>query len=193
MALREWKSPKRLISCLGSKLINMKSRRKQLTIFLEDKDANSIEAIRSRFNPKQYELIKSHITLCREDEIDNLEAVIHNLENTESRKFELYLGDLKRFSEGKGVMIPIQDRDQLFQELRSTILRNVIDIPRKHQPHITLMHPRNSTCTDNLFEDIKKIALPKKIMVSKINLIEQEIGKKWRVLKVYELDIASSE
>ena len=40
---------------------NMK--RKQLTLFLDEDKAQSIESIRQRFNPKQYKLIKSHITL----------------------------------------------------------------------------------------------------------------------------------
>ena len=45
-------------------------KRKQLTLFLEASEAESIERIRKEFNPKQFALIKSHITLCREDEIE---------------------------------------------------------------------------------------------------------------------------
>jgi len=47
-------------------------KRKQITIFLDETEAIPIEAIRKRFNPRQYKLIKSHITLCREDEIEDL-------------------------------------------------------------------------------------------------------------------------
>ena len=57
--------------------------RRQLTLFVEQKDAETIEKVRQEFNPKQFELIKSHVTLCREDEIQNLEQVI----SPRSRKF----------------------------------------------------------------------------------------------------------
>ena len=47
--------------------------RRQLTLFVKKEDAETIEQIRQAFNPRQFELIKSHVTLCREDEIQNLE------------------------------------------------------------------------------------------------------------------------
>ena len=52
--------------------------RRQLTLFVGEKDAITIEQIRQKFNPLQFKLIKSHVTLCREDEIENLEQVIEN-------------------------------------------------------------------------------------------------------------------
>jgi hypothetical protein len=52
--------------------------RRQLTLFVEQKDAEIIERVRQEFNPIQFNLIKSHVTLCREDEIQNLEQVISN-------------------------------------------------------------------------------------------------------------------
>ena len=52
--------------------------RRQLTLFLTEQN-QIIEEIRATYNPKQFELIKAHVTLCREDEIeDNLEEIIRN-------------------------------------------------------------------------------------------------------------------
>ncbi len=162
-------------------------KRKQLTLFLNELDSKSIESIRRRFNPIQFELIKSHITLCREDEIENLSHIQRNLENLEMQKFEMQTNGLKRFSDEKGVLISVIDKKQQFQELRELVLRNENSNPRKHNAHITLMHPRNSTCDDMKFKEIQKSELPKKLRISKISLIEQEIGKEWKILKEYEL------
>ena len=64
-------------------------KRKQLTLFLEEKECKIIETIRKKYNPRQYELIKSHITLCREDEIEDIKHIKRNLENLDVHKFEL--------------------------------------------------------------------------------------------------------
>jgi len=162
-------------------------KRKQLTLFLDEDQSELIEFIRKTFNAKQYQLIKSHLTLCREDEIENLTIVQQNLEHLKIDIFELATDGLKRFSDGKGVLIKIKDEEGLFQKLRAIILQNLDSNPRKHIPHITLMHPRNSTCTDDIFNKIQKIDIPAKIKIAKISLIEQEIGKEWKVLKEYKL------
>ncbi|MEM6319886.1 MAG: 2'-5' RNA ligase family protein [Bacteroidota bacterium] len=162
-------------------------KRKQLTLFLEESESTVIESIRKRFNPRQYELIKSHITLCREDEIEDLERIQGNLERLEMDAFELSINEVKRFSKGKGVFIAIADREKQFRKLRKIILQDGHSLPRAHEAHITLMHPRNSTCTDDLFREIQKYELPKKLTIRKISLIEQEMGKKWHTLMEYEL------
>jgi len=46
--------------------------RRQLTLFIDQGDAQIIEMIRAEFNPLQHQLIKSHVTLCREDELNRL-------------------------------------------------------------------------------------------------------------------------
>ena len=76
--------------------------RKQLTLFLDQGEAQTIEYIRRKYNPAQYHLIKSHITLCREDEIENIEQIIYNLEHLNAKAFELSTGPIIRFSKGKG-------------------------------------------------------------------------------------------
>ncbi len=162
-------------------------KRKQLTIFLDQTEAKAIEQIRQVFNPAQYRLIKAHITLCREDEIENLEHVLRNLRQLKMRQFELTTRPPQRFWEGKGVFIPIDDSKGLFQKLRARILQNGITSLRTHEAHITLMHPRNSTCDDAKFEAIQKVNIPEQLTIAKISLIEQEMGEVWEVLDEFIL------
>jgi len=74
-----------------------------------------------------------------------------------------------------------------FHALRKLILKGIIGEPGIQEPHITLMHPRNANCTDEIYEEIKRIRLPNRLRFNKISLIEQVNGGKWDVLKVFEL------
>jgi hypothetical protein len=161
--------------------------RRQLTLFVHEKDAETIEQIRQKFNPLQFELIRSHVTLCREDEIHDIERVMANLSRLTKASIVIEFGKVARFDNGKGLLLPATIDSLEFQELRKEILFGLIDNPRKQEPHITLMHPRNSTCTDFIFSEIEKQSLPAKLEFATISLIEQENGGKWRVLQEFEL------
>jgi hypothetical protein len=171
-------------------------KRIQLTLFIAnivevvphlDNVLVNIETIRQKFNTIQYELIKAHITLCREDELEDIETVIFNLKNLDQPNITVEFGKPIRFSDGKGVMIPALGENSSFQNLRKVILQNSIENPRKHEPHITLMHPRNATCTDVIFEQIKKKELPSSLTFCKVSLIEQINGGQWTVLSEFDL------
>lgn len=167
----------------------MNQIRIQLTLFLDEHESETIEKIRKEFNPKQHELIGAHITLCREDELEQIGKVISNLEKLNLGRVIIHFGNVIRFSEGKGVLMPAVGDNESFHQLRKQVLQGIIEHPRKHEPHLTLMHPRNAVCTDDLFEQIKQVELPRKLEFRKISLIEQEIGKRWEVLKTFELKI----
>lgn len=159
-------------------------KRKQLTLFLRKEESEPIERIRRKYNILQFNLIASHITLCREDEIDNLVYVLAKLSNLKFSNFEVSLGIPERFYEGKGVFIPIIDPGNHLVNLRNQIL----PLSKIIEPHITIMHPRNSTCTDEIFQEILETAIPTKLTINCISLIEQEIGKKWYVLQTFNMD-----
>ncbi len=162
-------------------------KRRQLTLFVENHHSEAIEAIRKEFNLAQYALIKAHVTLCREDELEEIEKVMANLLKLNQAEVTIDFGKVIRFADGKGVLLPAIGNSEQFQQLRAVILEGVIEKPRQHEPHITLMHPRNATCTDAIFEQIEKIEFPDKIVFRKISLIEQELGKEWEVLREFEL------
>lgn len=157
--------------------------RRQLTLFVNPTDAQEIEAVRKRFNPSQQELIACHVTLCREDEIDNIEATLANLQKLNSIEISINFGRLIRFDNGKGVMLPAYGDNESFHQLRSKILTGVVETIRRPEPHITLIHPRNSSCTDEIFEEIQNLHFPSKIVFTRISLIEQIDGGKWSVLQ----------
>jgi 2'-5' RNA ligase superfamily len=165
----------------------MNKTRTQLTLFIHKKDAQIIEEIRQKFNPKQYALIQSHVTLCREDELENIEQILYNLTNLNHNPITINFGNIIRFSDKKGVLMPALKNNKSFQNLRKNILKAIIENPRIQEPHITLMHPRNATCTDEIFAEIEKYDLPNILNFTKISLIEQEIGEKWVVLKEFDL------
>jgi hypothetical protein len=78
----------------------MSNNRIQLTLFVDKKASGAIEKIRQTFNPLQYELIKSHVTLCREDELASLEKVITNLEKLNHDTITIHFGKAVRFADG---------------------------------------------------------------------------------------------
>jgi 2'-5' RNA ligase len=164
----------------------MSQKRIQLTLFIDENELGQIEQVRKEFNPEQYALINAHVTLCREDELTQIEDVILNLTKCEMNSVSINFGDVTRFSDGKGVLISAIGENEEFQSLRKTILNGIIEKPRNHEPHITLMHPRNSTCSDSIFNKIEKMELPSKITFTKISLIEQKNGKEWVVLREFE-------
>lgn len=165
----------------------MTSKRIQLTLFADPLTSEAIENIRRQYNPEQFALIAAHVTLCREDELDALERILQNMESAALPALRLAFGPPRRLSDGKGVLLPALGNHDAFQNLRAQVLQGVFAQPRRHEPHLTLMHPRNSTCTDEVFAEIEKNTFPRSIEFCKISLIEQTIGQKWVVLREFEL------
>lgn len=156
--------------------------RKQLTLFVPEEVAMAIENVRQQYNPAQYQLIKSHVTLCREDELFDLATVKKNLLQLMSINCTIAFGKPLRFDDGKGLMLPALDDASDFQTLRALVLKDCIELPRMSMPHITLIHPRNGSCTDEIFEIAQKLDFPSSIRFDNIHLIEQCNGGKWQSL-----------
>ena len=161
--------------------------RRQLTLFVDEKQSTAIESIRQKFNPLQYRLIRAHVTLCREDEIESIEKVLHNLSNQLLPSIAICFNAPTRFSDGKGVFLPAMDDSHSFKTLRNLLLQGITAAPRNHEPHITLMHPRNSTCTDDIFQQIAKTILPTMITFEKISVIEQIDQEPWKIIQEFDL------
>ncbi|MBC7884327.1 MAG: 2'-5' RNA ligase family protein [Saprospiraceae bacterium] len=162
--------------------------RRQITLFVDESDAGTIEKIRREYNPIQSELIRCHVTLCREDEILKLEQVISNIGRLAVTDVTIEFGKVSRVDNGQGLLLPATGDNEKFQDLRRQILSGIIENPGRHEPHITLMHPRNSTCTDSIFEQVKKVVLPVKLKFKKISFIEQENGGTWKTLQEFDLN-----
>lgn len=164
-----------------------KNTRQQLTLFVNQKDAAGIESIRKKFNPIQQQLIDSHVTLCREDEIANIDKVLDNLQNLDIPAITIQFEQVTRFHNNKGVLLPASGDNEQFHQLRKKILAPLQMPVRRHEPHITLMHPRNSNCTDEIFEEIRSVNLPASLQFDTISLIEQIDGGQWQIKNIFNL------
>jgi len=161
------------------------NKRRQLTLFLSTSAGKVFEQIRKKYNPIQHNLIAAHITLCREDELENWAIIEQNLAALQQLPLTIFLEKVERFADGKGVFIPAKEQQEAFDKLRQAVLKGAIKQPRKHHAHLTLMHPRNSTCTDTTFNKINALSLPQQLVFDTITLIEQENGGVWQKLKTY--------
>ncbi|MFB9053816.1 2'-5' RNA ligase family protein [Formosa undariae] len=163
----------------------MNTIRKRLTLFIE-KSSENIEKIRATYNPEQFHLIPCHITLCRENEIEPISKIIERITSINLEKpLRIALNGPERFANGRGVFLPTTNKNTEFKALRERILG--IPLIREQQPHVTLMHPRNSTCTEAIFTEIKKQDLPTELFFNKISLIEQINNGKWKVVDEYAI------
>ena len=165
----------------------MKQIRRQLTLFLDDHYSTEIETIRRKYNPVQYKLIRSHITLCREDELENLAQIKLNLSLLDEDSISINFDRLIRSADQNGVMIGAKHDNHQYHHLRQVILKGC-DLPITFpDPHITLMHPRNSICTDEIFNEIRKIKIPESILFKEISLIQQTDGSEWKILETFQM------
>ncbi len=115
-----------------------KNIRRQITLFVDTKEADDIENIRKKFNPVQYKLIDCHVTLCREDEIENITVVLDNLHQLDIIKIPILFGRATRFGNGLGVLLPALGDNEQFHQLRIKVLKGLGMTVRRHEPHITL-------------------------------------------------------
>lgn len=164
----------------------MQQVRHQLTLFVQPQDATVIEAIRRQYNPAQQQLIASHVTLCREDELEPLDVIIAHLQQLRFDPITIQFGVVKRFDNGKGVMLPAIGENKAFYQLRQAVLAPINTSPRWYEPHLTLMHPRNAACTDAIFEAIQAANLPQQLTFTSVTLIQQCNSGKWQTLQQFK-------
>jgi 2'-5' RNA ligase len=158
--------------------------RRQLTLFLRN-NYETIERIRATFNPVQHGLIAAHVTLCRDEEIESIEGIIENMTSIQLKTpVTIQFDTVERFADGQGVLIPTKGLNNSFQELRKVVL-GVNELTKEQQSHITLMHPRNANCTDEIFEQIRKCELPSALDFDRVSLIEQIDGSKWKTIQEF--------
>ncbi len=161
------------------------SKRQQLSLYVPFHKKPIIEFVRSSYNPAQSDLIPAHVTLCRNNEIKNWNTIQDKLEQIENISINLKIQTPLRF-ENNGVYLPCIDFQNDFQNLRNEILKDLIDDVPIAKPHITLMHPRNSVCTDKKFEEILNFQYPDEIEFHSIHLIQQYKDEAWQILQTFK-------
>lgn len=154
--------------------------RRQATLFLFG--VPTIDELRRRFDPRQSKLISSHVTLCREDEVSDWGRVRDRLGSVPS-PVTLTFGPPVR--DGDLVYLLADDDDGSFRALRRYLLEPVQ--PRDHKPHITIVHPRNATCSDEAWEAIQRTAERFTYTFREASLILQQDGGVWETLENFPL------
>ncbi|MGB7201168.1 MAG: 2'-5' RNA ligase family protein [Pyrinomonadaceae bacterium] len=158
----------------------MPETRRQATLFVRHVPA--VESIRRTFNPKQAELISAHVTLCREDEVKDWDLLAAKLEKV---TFAVTLEFGSPVRDGDLVFLPGIDIDGTFRDLRTYLLGT--DPVRDHEPHITLIHPRNGRCTDDIWEAIRTGIKPFTYTFHEVSFILQQGGGLWQTLQDFPL------
>jgi hypothetical protein len=157
--------------------------RRQATLYLPSPFRTTVESIRSRLNRAQFDLIRAHVTLCREDEVCNWDEFASRLIAMDTIEVALEFGMPVR--DNDLVYLPATGSSESFDKLRYSLLSTQGTLPRKHNPHITLIHPRNGTCSDCMFDEIASRCRPFSATFRRVSLVEQVDGGRWQDLKTF--------
>ncbi len=159
------------------------TNRRQATLYLPLPWSICVESIRSQFNPVQFDLIRAHVTLCREDEVSDWVELASRLSKLGAIEVALDFGMPVR--EDNLVYLSSVGSTQSFDRLRHSILATDAFSPRKHNPHITLIHPRNGICSDSTIDEITRQHKPFSTIFHCVTLIEQDKAGRWQDLVTF--------
>lgn len=162
----------------------MSEIRRQLSMYVPVDAAKAIEDVRKVFDPIQSSLIPAHVTLCREDELDDLAAMKDRLSNISLKPLTLSFGKPEAFS-GHGLLLNCIEGGDQFRLLREHLLDS--DNIKNQKPHITLAHPRNPKSTSNSLSNMPRLPEVINVTFPNICLIEQRGSGPWQLLERYEL------
>lgn len=156
--------------------------RRQLTLFVAEPWKARLNALRATLDPVQASLISAHVTLCREDEIERLDAsdLLERVESWEHGPLTLRFDQPARFG-GHGALLPCRHGSDRFQRLRQWLLHD--QSAREHEPHLTLAHPRNPRSAANTDAVLASCPRELELRFASVALIEQVHPEPWRVIE----------
>ena len=156
--------------------------RRQLTLFVAEPWRTRLDALRQTLDPTQASLIAAHVTLCREDEIEQLDAfsIFNRAGSWEQGPINLVFGRPQRFGD-HGVLLPCEQGSSQFQRLRRHLLGD--QDARQHGAHLTIAHPRNPRATGNTDSALALCPEALELQFAAVTLIEQQGTAPWRVLQ----------
>lgn len=161
----------------------MSEIRRQATLFLFGN--RQVDLIRDTYNRVQADLIGSHVTLCREDEVVDWDTIARKF--TENRLDNVTLDFGKPQRQGDLVYLPCIGSTSDFDRLRAELLSDATVPPRKHDPHITLVHPRNGVCSSGDFERMSAAIEPFTCTFDEVSFIAQVGSGVWQVIETFRL------
>jgi hypothetical protein len=155
--------------------------RVQLSLFVPPSSAERLEAARRLLDPVQAKLIPAHVTLCREDELQDIDlATLGSIVGSSGAiPIRLRFGSPEVF-QGHGVLLPCIEGEVEFHELRCRILSS--RTVRRPAPHITLAHPRNPRSPQNTPANRSALPVGLVITFAEVRYILQEAARPWQVI-----------
>jgi hypothetical protein len=156
--------------------------RRQLSLFASGTDGDRIERVRRVVDPVQAALIPAHVTLCREDEIQNANVELLAQRIGSAAAICLSFDKVERFS-GHGIWLRSAQGQPSFDALRRHVL-GLAEI-RDAVAHLTLAHPRNPRASGNSIENVN-LVLPISLVFDRVTLVEQlAAGQNWIASAVF--------
>ena len=150
---------------------------------------SAIEAVRALVDPVQHRLIPAHVTLCREEDLDEVDTVRARLEALRFAPVVLRFGAAVAFS-SHGWLLPCLDGEDAFAALRARVIGTERAL-RVQVPHLTLAHPRNAKAIGNTPTNATQLPAPLALGFATIALIEQDDATTpWRVVARYDATLA---
>ncbi|WP_196138709.1 2'-5' RNA ligase family protein [Aliikangiella sp. G2MR2-5] len=162
----------------------MQSSRKQLSMYASGDYIGKIETVRKLVDPIQFRLIPAHITLCREDELKDLNHINKRLSQINFPTLKIRFAKAKRFG-SHGLMMECIEGERDFLQIREFILESTQI--RRQIPHVTLAHPRNNKASSNSLTNTFILPENLELEFPTIHLIEQINSEPWHVLSTYDL------
>lgn len=160
----------------------METVRRQITLFVPGPERSRLDSIREQFNPAQAALIAAHVTLCRDDEVLEWSALQDRAQQMSDFVVSLRFGAPVR--EHNLVYLPVVESTESFDELRQQVLDD--EACRIQEPHVTLIHPRNGTCTDATFKAIQSLLNEElNITFRELTFIEKIGEHPWRSVQTF--------
>lgn len=163
-------------------------KRIQLSLYVPEPSNLELERVRRILDPVQAGLIPAHVTLCREDELVDIDLAALDSRLSKSRPgvISLQFGKPESFHQ-HGILLPCIAGEEAFHALRLWVLNT--SVIRRQMPHITLAHPRNPKFESNTDDNISKASSEFVIQFPNICLIQQEGASAWKVLREYPVPI----
>lgn len=162
----------------------MRQIRRQLSLYVPEPQRAAIDALRAALDPVQHALIPAHVTLCREDEIADIDADALAERLAGAAPITLRFGAPERFA-GHGILMPCVAGEAEFHALRQQVLGRS-DV-RRASPHLTLAHPRNPRAPGNDLANAMALHGGITLRFEQAHLIEQIDGGAWRNLATFDL------
>jgi hypothetical protein len=144
------------------------------------------EDLRRSLDPIQSRLIPAHVTLCRENELNQISE-----SELQVRFSQVHLGPITlhfgrpEVFDGHGILLHCIGSVNEFRVLREHVLGS--STIGEQRPHITLAHPRNPKAHGNSLANASRLGAGITIAFPAVQLIEQHGVQPWKVLRQFEL------